>query len=159
MAEGWVKSFNSAKGYGFLTVTAYTGNDLYVGDQDVRVHRSEIQTTGYPSLDAGEYVSFHVERDVEGAPIALHVTQLPAPSQQMLDLHAATMDQTHRLMGPRSERAAASAAGPPASSRMPTRQPLIVRLLPVLIPVLVVGVPALLVFVMAEGCISRVFEY
>ncbi|MFI6434950.1 cold-shock protein [Streptomyces sp. NPDC050759] len=148
MAEGWVRWFNSEKGYGFLTVAGYTAHDVYVGAQDVRVYGSEIQTRGYPSLDVGEYVSFQVARDVKGEPIALHVVPLPAPSQQSLDPQATTLDRTHRLMGRRSERAAAGTAGSPDSSRMPIRQPLIIRLLPVLIPVLVMGVPALLVFVM-----------
>jgi CspA family cold shock protein len=76
MAEGFVKWFNSEKGYGFLGAYAYRPEDLRVGRQDIFVHYSEIQTRGYKSLDAGEHVSFDIVRDAQGRLAARHVTQL-----------------------------------------------------------------------------------
>ena len=91
MAEGFVKWFNSEKGCGSLTVMAgsNTDRDTRVGNQEVFVHYSEIQMTGYRTLDEGEYVSFAVERDAKGNPIARHVTPLGPPSQFLLDFYAA----------------------------------------------------------------------
>jgi CspA family cold shock protein len=51
MAEGRVKWFNAAKGYGFIE--REDGEDLFV-------HFSEIQSDGYRSLDEGQAVTFEV---------------------------------------------------------------------------------------------------
>lgn len=55
MAEGTVKWFNDAKGFGFIAQD---------GGQDVFVHHTAIQGKGFKSLQEGERVSFNV---VEGA--------------------------------------------------------------------------------------------
>ena len=52
---GTVKWFNAEKGYGFIS------NDED-GD-DVFVHFSAIQATGYRSLNEGQKVSYEVEQD------------------------------------------------------------------------------------------------
>jgi CspA family cold shock protein len=53
MAQGTVKWFNDAKGYGFIQVE---------GGEDVFVHYSAIQAQGFKSLAEGE-----IERSDEGA--------------------------------------------------------------------------------------------
>ena len=52
---GTVKWFNAEKGYGFIS------NDA--GGDDVFVHFSAIQGTGYRSLNEGQKVSYEVEQD------------------------------------------------------------------------------------------------
>ena len=52
MATGVVKWFNAEKGYGFITVDE--------GGQDVFVHFSAIEMTGYRSLAEGQHVEFEV---------------------------------------------------------------------------------------------------
>ena len=52
---GTVKWFNAEKGYGF------SSNDE--GGDDVFVHFSAIQGTGYRSLNEGQKVSYEVEQD------------------------------------------------------------------------------------------------
>ena len=51
MATGTVKFFNSEKGYGFIS--REQGADVFV-------HSSNIQGTGYRSLDEGQKVEFDV---------------------------------------------------------------------------------------------------
>ena len=51
MATGTVKFFNSEKGYGFIS--REQGADVFV-------HYSNIQGTGYRSLDEGQKVEFDV---------------------------------------------------------------------------------------------------
>src|SRR5262245_55064536 len=51
LATGTVKFFNAEKGYGFISRTS--------GD-DVFVHFSNIQGTGYKTLDVGQQVEFDV---------------------------------------------------------------------------------------------------
>ena len=52
---GTVKWFNAEKGYGVIS------NDE--GGDDVFVHFSAIQGTGYRSLNEGQKVSYEVEQD------------------------------------------------------------------------------------------------
>ena len=52
---GTVKWFNAEKGYGFIS------NDE--GGDDVFVHFSAIQGTGYRSLSEGQKVTYDVEQD------------------------------------------------------------------------------------------------
>ena len=55
--KGVVKWFNAAKGYGFIQ--RETGEDVFV-------HFSAIQTSGYRSLDEGSQVSFVVKKGPKG---------------------------------------------------------------------------------------------
>jgi len=60
MAErtrGTVKWFNSEKGFGFISQE--NGDDLFV-------HYSEIQSTGYRSLDEGANVEFEITQGKKG---------------------------------------------------------------------------------------------
>ena len=52
MATGVVKWFNAEKGYGFITEDG--------AGQDVFVHFSAIEMTGYRSLVEGQHVEFQV---------------------------------------------------------------------------------------------------
>jgi CspA family cold shock protein len=58
MATGTVKWFNNSKGYGFITPTD--------GGDDVFVHHTAIQATGYKTLTEGQKVTFDVERGAKG---------------------------------------------------------------------------------------------
>ena len=66
MAEGTVKWFNDAKGFGFIEQD---------GGKDVFVHHTAIQADGFKSLDEGARVSFD---SVDGAkgPAAANVVKL-----------------------------------------------------------------------------------
>jgi CspA family cold shock protein len=57
MLHGTVKWFNAAKGYGFIS-----GQD----GEDVFVHFSAIQTSGYKSLNEGDEVEFEKEKGPKG---------------------------------------------------------------------------------------------
>ena len=57
MATGTVKWFNPDKGFGFISQSS--------GD-DVFVHFSAIQTSGYRSLDEGQQVEFDVQQGPKG---------------------------------------------------------------------------------------------
>ena len=52
MAQGSVKWFNGEKGFGFIEQEG--------GGPDVFVHYSEIQGSGYKSLDEGQKVEFEI---------------------------------------------------------------------------------------------------
>ena len=58
MAQGTVKWFNDAKGYGFISQE---------GGEDVFVHFSAIQAQGFKSLAEGDQVEFEVTGS-QGAP-------------------------------------------------------------------------------------------
>jgi CspA family cold shock protein len=66
MAEGRVKWFNESKGYGFIEKDG--GNDVFV-------HYSAIEGSGFKSLSEGERVSFEEERGAKG-PQATKVRKL-----------------------------------------------------------------------------------
>jgi CspA family cold shock protein len=55
--KGTVKWFNSEKGYGFITPE--NGPDLFV-------HYSEIQSSGYRSLNDGDKVEFEITEGKKG---------------------------------------------------------------------------------------------
>lgn len=64
--RGTVKWFSDRKGYGFIT-----GED----GQDVFVHFSAIQTTGYKSLAEGDQVEYEVTTSPKG-PQAINVRKV-----------------------------------------------------------------------------------
>lgn len=55
--QGTVKWFNGEKGYGFITPES--GSDLFV-------HYSEIQASGFRSLDEGAKVEFEITEGKKG---------------------------------------------------------------------------------------------
>jgi CspA family cold shock protein len=57
MANGTVKWFNAEKGFGFITVD---------GGQDVFVHYSAIDMSGYKVLEEGQKVVFEVGSGAKG---------------------------------------------------------------------------------------------
>ena len=57
MANGTVKWFNAEKGYGFITLE---------GGEDVFVHYSAIDMTGYKVLEEGQAVTFEVGTGTKG---------------------------------------------------------------------------------------------
>ena len=58
MAEGTVKWFNAEKGYGFIAVDG--------SSDDVFVHYSAIDSTGFRSLDEGQKVEFDIAQGPKG---------------------------------------------------------------------------------------------
>lgn len=58
MAQGSVKWFSGKKGFGFIQQDD--------GGPDVFVHYSEIQDTGFTSLDEGQRVEFEVGQGQKG---------------------------------------------------------------------------------------------
>jgi len=58
MAQGTVKWFNAEKGYGFITIDD--------GGDDVFVHYSAIEMTGYKVLEEGQKVVFEVGTGSKG---------------------------------------------------------------------------------------------
>jgi CspA family cold shock protein len=67
MAQGTVKWFNSEKGFGFIAPDD--------GSPDVFVHYSEIQGSGYRSLEEAQRVQFDVGQGAKG-PQATGVTAI-----------------------------------------------------------------------------------
>ena len=58
MAQGTVKWFSQEKGYGFIAPDE--------GDEDLFVHYSAIEGTGFRSLEEGERVSYEPARGRRG---------------------------------------------------------------------------------------------
>lgn len=57
MTEGTIKWFNSKKGFGFIEQE--TGEDVFV-------HYSSIDMTGFKTLSEGERVQFEIEENDKG---------------------------------------------------------------------------------------------
>jgi CspA family cold shock protein len=66
MSEGKVKWFNERKGFGFIETSE--GNDVFV-------HFSAIQDSGFRTLQEGQRVSFEVQQGQKG-PAAANVKAL-----------------------------------------------------------------------------------
>lgn len=73
MANGTVKWFNNAKGYGFILPDA--------GGEDLFVHYSSIQMDGYRSLGAGQGVTFDIQEGPKGLH-AVNVRFVDAPDEE-----------------------------------------------------------------------------
>jgi CspA family cold shock protein len=69
MTVGTVKWFNPDKGFGFIAPES---------GEDVFVHFSAIQSTGYRSLDEGQAVEFDITQGQKG-PQATNVRPVAAP--------------------------------------------------------------------------------
>ena len=67
MAEGTVKGFNAAQGYGFIS--REDGDDLFV-------HFREIQSEGFRTLDEGDHVTFDVTEGQNGKMQASNVRKV-----------------------------------------------------------------------------------
>jgi CspA family cold shock protein len=67
MNTGTVKWFSSEKGFGFITPDE--------GGTDMFVHHSEVQVSGYASLDEGQKVQYEVGEGQKG-PCAKNVIPL-----------------------------------------------------------------------------------
>jgi cold shock protein len=69
MATGTVKWFNAEKGFGFITP------DEGDGGKDLFVHQTDIDSSGFRSLDEGQKVEFESEPGTKG-PKAVKVKPL-----------------------------------------------------------------------------------
>jgi CspA family cold shock protein len=69
MATGTVKWFNAEKGFGFITP------DEQDGGKDLFVHQSDIDASGFRTLDEGQKVEFESEAGTKG-PKAVRVKPL-----------------------------------------------------------------------------------
>ncbi len=68
MAQGTVKWFNAAKGYGFI--------EQEEDDKDIFVHYSAINIDGFKTLNEGERVEFEISDSDEGKRQAINVSRV-----------------------------------------------------------------------------------
>ena len=68
MARGTVKWFNDHKGYGFITSEGQM--------QDLYVHFSAIEGSGFRTLHEGDQVEFEVKPSTRSGHEAVHVTKI-----------------------------------------------------------------------------------
>ncbi len=59
MAQGTVKWFNAEKGYGFIAVDGEQQDDVFV-------HFSAIEASGFRSLEEGQHVEFEITQGPKG---------------------------------------------------------------------------------------------
>jgi len=59
MAQGTVKWFNAEKGYGFIAIDGGASEDVFV-------HYTAIETSGFRSLTDGQKVEFEVTQGPKG---------------------------------------------------------------------------------------------
>jgi CspA family cold shock protein len=59
MAQGTVKWFNADKGYGFIAVDPPVSEDVFV-------HYSSIESTGFKTLEEGSKVEFDITEGTKG---------------------------------------------------------------------------------------------
>ena len=57
MQQGTIKWFNSKKGFGFIEQE---------GGEDIFVHHSAIEMTGFRTLSEGELVEFEIQKNEKG---------------------------------------------------------------------------------------------
>ncbi len=57
MQQGTIKWFNSKKGFGFIEQE---------GGEDIFVHHSAIEMTGFRTLSEGELVEFEIQKNDKG---------------------------------------------------------------------------------------------
>lgn len=63
--KGFVKWFDAKRGYGFITVE---------GKEDIFVHFSNVEMSGFKKLDIGDEVEFEIQNSKEGkGPEAINV--------------------------------------------------------------------------------------
>lgn len=80
MATGEVKWFNNTKGWGFITSEE--------GGEDIFVHFSAINGTGYKTLVAGQTVNFDLQRGERG----LHAINVSVLNANIEELETSTSD-------------------------------------------------------------------
>ena len=92
MAEGRVKWFSDAKGYGFIT-SDEPGPDLFV-------HYTGIADSGFKTLTEGERVQFEVREGRKGLE-AFNVVPIGRPAERVPSEQGGTGDVKKRLPLPR----------------------------------------------------------
>ncbi|MGQ3892851.1 cold-shock protein [Legionella sp. CNM-4043-24] len=75
MARGEVKWFNNAKGWGFIMPAG--------GGEDIFVHFSAVQGTGYKTLNPGQIVEYDLEKGDRGLHASNVVALAETPEEEM----------------------------------------------------------------------------